>query len=58
MSMMRAELQSRTRGIGYQANDWLAWVAGHRHLAVDYENDGFVFGVDQSESLIGAVCRF
>lgn len=45
-------------GIGYQWNDWLASVVGYRHLSVDYENDGFLFDVEQSGPVIGAVFRF
>jgi hypothetical protein len=42
----------------YQAEDWIALEAGYRHLAVDYEDDGFVYDVSLSGPIIGASFRF
>jgi hypothetical protein len=44
--------------VDYRFNDWFSVRAGYRHLAVDYENDGFVWDVDLSGPIVGAVFRF
>lgn len=45
-------------GVGYQFNDTVSAVAGYRHLEVDYEDGGFIFDVQMSGPVIGAVIRF
>jgi len=44
--------------IQYELEDWIALEAGYRHLAVDFEDDGFVFDAALSGPLIGASLRF
>ena len=44
--------------LGYRFNDRFAARAGYRHLAVDYEDDGFVWDVDLSGPILGASFRF
>ncbi len=44
--------------IQYALEDWIALEAGYRHLAVDFEDDGFVFDAALSGPLIGASLRF
>jgi hypothetical protein len=44
--------------LDYRFNDWFSVRAGYRHLAVDYENDGFVWDVDLSGPIVGATFRF
>jgi hypothetical protein len=44
--------------VDYRFNDWFSVRAGYRHLAVDYENDGFVWDVDLSGPIVGATFRF
>ena len=45
-------------GAEYAVTETFGLVAGWRHMSVDYEDDGFVFDVDQSGPLIGATFRF
>ena len=45
-------------GVGYQWSDRFSIVAGYRALAVDYEDDGFVYDVIQQGPILGAVIRF
>jgi hypothetical protein len=45
-------------GIGYQFNDTISAVAGYRHLEVDYDHGGFIFDVEMSGPVIGAIIRF
>jgi hypothetical protein len=44
--------------LGYRFNDRFSARAGYRHLAVDYEDDGFVWDVDLSGPIVGASFRF
>jgi hypothetical protein len=44
--------------LGYRFNDWFSARAGYRHLDVDYENDGFVWDVEMSGPIVGAIFRF
>jgi hypothetical protein len=45
-------------GIGYQIDRDMAMVLGYRHLEVDFEDDGFLFDVEQSGPVLGGVFRF
>ncbi len=45
-------------GVGYQFNDSISAVGGYRHLEEDYEHNGFVFDVEMSGPVLGAVIRF
>lgn len=45
-------------GLAYTVNDWLLARAGYRHLAVDYENDAFVWDVELSGPIVGATITF
>ena len=45
-------------GANYVLNDRFAVTGGWRILSVDYDDDGIVYGVDQSGPLIGATFRF
>jgi hypothetical protein len=45
-------------GVGYRFNNTVAAAAGYRYLAVDYENDGFVWDVSMRGPMIGLVLRF
>jgi len=44
--------------IQYQLEDWITLEAGYRYLAVDFEDDGFVFDVALSGPIVGASLRF
>jgi hypothetical protein len=44
--------------LGYRFSDRFAARAGYRHLAVDYEDDGFVWDVELSGPILGASLRF
>jgi hypothetical protein len=44
--------------VQYQANDWLTLEAGYRHLAVDYEKNGFVFDTAISGPIMGGTLHF
>ncbi len=44
--------------VQYQLADWVALEAGYRHLAVDFEDDGYVFDAALSGPLIGGTFRF
>jgi hypothetical protein len=44
--------------LGYQFNDSVSARAGYRHVDVDYENDGFVWDVEMSGPIVGAIFRF
>lgn len=44
--------------IRYRVADW-AWLGfGYRYLSVDYDNDGFLYNVDQHGPVLGAAFRF
>jgi hypothetical protein len=45
-------------GLTYQIGDSSALVIGYRHLSVDYENDGFLFDVEQTGPILGLKFRF
>ena len=49
---------SLTAGATYSVNDRFGLTFGWRYLAVDYDDDGIVFDVNQSGPLIGATFRF
>ena len=42
----------------WQAGEWWGLTAGYRYLAVDYDNDGFVFDVAQHGPFIGVYFDF
>jgi hypothetical protein len=44
--------------LGYRFNDRFSGVAGYRALSVDYENDGFLYDVEQSGIMLGANYAF
>lgn len=44
--------------VNYVLNDRWSVSAGYKHLAVDYDNDGYVFDVDLSGPVLGVTYRF
>lgn len=44
--------------VDYRVNDWITGRLGYRHLAVDYEDGGFVYDVDISGPVIGLSMRW
>jgi opacity protein-like surface antigen len=44
--------------VDYRFNDWFSVRAGYRYLVVNYEDDGFVWDVNLSGPIVGAVFRF
>lgn len=44
--------------MNYVVNDRLSLSAGYKHLAVDYDHDGYVFDVDLSGPVLGVTYRF
>jgi hypothetical protein len=44
--------------LGYRLTDRIVARAGYRHLAVDYDDDGFVYDVDLSGPILGVSFRF
>lgn len=44
--------------LAYRFNDRITMRAGYRHLAVDYEDDGFVWDVELSGPIAGLTVRF
>jgi len=42
----------------YDVKEWVALTAGYRHMSVDYEDGGFVYDVEMSGPVLGAVFRF
>ena len=54
-----AEIDWQVQGtLQYRYNDTVTLEAGYRYLAVDYDNDGFVFDVAMQGPVIGAKFRF
>jgi opacity protein-like surface antigen len=45
-------------GLGYQATDSIALIAGYRGMGVDYRHDGFVFDVTQDGPILGVTFKF
>ena len=45
-------------GPGFVFNDWLTLELYYRHMAVNYENDGFVFDADMSGIFLGIVMKW
>ena len=45
-------------GISYQVKEWVSIFAGYRHMTVDYRRNGFVYDIQQSGPILGAVFRF
>lgn len=44
--------------VRYRLSDW-AWIGfGYRYLSVDYDDDGFLYDVDQQGPVLGAAFRF
>jgi hypothetical protein len=44
--------------LGYRFNHWLSAHGGYRHMKVDYENGDFLYDLELSGPIIGAVFRF
>jgi len=44
--------------LNYDVKEWVALTAGYRHMSVDYQDGGFVYDVEMSGPVLGAVFRF
>ena len=54
-----ADIDWQVQGtLQYQFNDWVTLEAGYRYLAVDYDDDGFVWDVSMQGPVIGVKFRF
>ncbi|WP_208245619.1 hypothetical protein WGT02_37080 (plasmid) [Rhizobium sp. T1470] len=54
-----ADIDWQVQGtLQYQFNNWFTLEAGYRYLAVDYDDDGFVWDVSMQGPVIGAKFRF
>jgi hypothetical protein len=42
----------------YRMADWVSVGAEYRHLSVDYNDDGYLYDIDQSDPVLGAALRF
>jgi hypothetical protein len=56
--MVSVASTSLAGSLGYEFNDLFSATIGYRHLAVDYEDDGFIYDVDYSGIIIGATFQF
>jgi opacity protein-like surface antigen len=45
-------------GVQYEVKDWISVFVGYRHMAVDYRRNGFVYDINQTGPILGAVFRF
>jgi hypothetical protein len=43
--------------VGWQANDWLAFQLGYRHLEIDFKNDGLMENMTMTGPIFGASFR-
>ena len=54
-----ADIDWQVQGtLQYKFNDWVTVEAGYRYLAVDYDDDGFVWDVAMQGPVIGVKFRF
>ena len=54
-----ADIDWQVQGtLQYTYNDWVTLEAGYRYLAVDYDDDGFVWDVSMQGPIIGVKFRF
>ena len=44
--------------LNYEIKEWVSVGAGYRHMSVDYQKDGFVYDVEMSGPVVGAVFTF
>jgi hypothetical protein len=44
--------------LGYRFSRWLSAHGGYRHIKVDYKNGDFLYDLELSGPIIGAVFRF